>query len=58
MRPAPVFSQQYLRKGPLVEETYRLFSEWKDNESTDTNLESEFGAQFSTISWAKGSLNS
>ena len=32
MRPTPVFSQRYLRKGPLVEETYRLFSGWKDNE--------------------------
>ena len=53
MRPAPVFSQRYLRKGPLVEETYRLFSGWKDNESTEANLESAFGGQFSTISWAK-----
>jgi hypothetical protein len=53
MRPAPVFSQRYLRKGPLVEETYRLFSEWKDDESTEANLESAFGDQFSTVSWAK-----
>ena len=53
MRPAPVFSQRYLRKGPLVEETYRLFSGWKDDESTEANLESAFGDQFSTVSWAK-----
>src|ERR1035437_7083892 len=26
MRPKPVFSQRFLRKGPLVEETYRLFA--------------------------------
>ena len=53
MRPAPVFSQRYLRKGPLVEETYRLFSGWKDDESTEANLESAFGGHFPTISWAK-----
>jgi hypothetical protein len=53
MRPAPVFSQRYLRKGPLVEETYRLFSGWKDDESAEANLETAFGGQFSTISWAK-----
>ena len=33
--PTPVFSQRYLRKGPLVEETYRLFSGWKDDASID-----------------------
>jgi hypothetical protein len=46
-------TQRYLRKGPLVEETYRLFSGWKDDDSTEANLESAFGAQFSTVAWAK-----
>ena len=53
MRPTPVFSQRYLRKGPLVEETYRLFVGWKDDASVEENLECGFGGQFPTISWAK-----
>ena len=53
MRPAPVFSQRYLRKGPFVEETYRLFSGWNDEASTEANLDGALGGRFSTISWAK-----
>jgi hypothetical protein len=49
----PVFSQRYLRKGPLVEETYRLFAGWKDDASVEQNLERGFAGQFSTISWGK-----
>ena len=53
MRPPAVFSQRYLRKGPLVEETYRLFSGWNDGASVEANLDGGLRGQFSTISWSK-----
>ena len=53
MRPTPVFSQRYLRKGPLVQETYRLFAGWKDGESVQENLDRGLAGQFPTISWGK-----
>lgn len=53
MRPTPVFSQRFLRKGPLVEETYRLFVGWKDDASVEANMETAFRDRFPTISWAK-----
>ena len=53
MRPTPVFSQRFLRKGPLVEETYRLFAGWRDDVSVEANFESAFRDRFPTIAWAK-----
>jgi hypothetical protein len=53
MRPPPVFSQRYLRKGPLVEETYRLFVGWKDEASVEDNLRRGFAGQFPTLAWGK-----
>ena len=55
MRPAPVFSQRYLRKGPLVEETYRLFSGWNDDKTVSENLDLAFLGRFPTIAWGTGS---
>jgi hypothetical protein len=52
MKPAPVFSQRYLRKGPLVEETYRLFSGWRDGASVAENLDALHG-QFPTVAWER-----
>ncbi len=53
MRPTPVFSQRYLRKGPLVEETYRLFSSWGDNKTVSENLDLAFLGRFPTIAWER-----
>lgn len=53
MRPTPVFSQRYLRKGPLVEETYRLFSGWIDDRTLAENLDEAFGGMFPTIAWER-----
>lgn len=53
MRPKPVFSQRFLRKGPLVEETYRLFAGWKDDASFDENFDEAFRGRFPTVGWTK-----
>jgi hypothetical protein len=53
MRPKPVFSQRFLRKGPLVEETYRLFATWRDDASVDENFDAAFGDRFPTVAWEK-----
>jgi hypothetical protein len=49
MKPSPVFSQRYLRKGPLVEETYRLFSGWNYDKTASENFDLAFLARFPTI---------
>jgi hypothetical protein len=53
MRPTPVFSQRYLRKGPLVEETYRLFSGWNDDKTVSENFDLAFLGRFPTIAWER-----
>jgi hypothetical protein len=53
MKPTPVFSQRYLRKGPLVEETYRLFSGWSDDKTVSENLDLAFLGRFLTIAWER-----
>jgi hypothetical protein len=50
---APVFSRRCLRKGPLVEETYRLFVGWKDETSVEDNLRRGFAGQFPTLARGK-----
>ena len=51
MRPERVFSQRFLRKGPLVEETYRLFADWNDSGSFADNFHRLLHGQFPTLSW-------
>ena len=51
MRPTPVFSQRFLRKGPLIEETYSLFSGWNEHKTVPENLDLGFLARFPTIAW-------
>lgn len=53
MRPAPTFSQRYLRKGPLVEETYRLFSGWRDDAPIAENFDNAFCNRFPTVAWER-----
>lgn len=52
-RPSQTFSQRFLRKGPLAEETYRLFTEWRFKESLDENLKSGLHGRFKTLGWEK-----
>jgi hypothetical protein len=47
------FSQRLLRKGPLVEESYRLFAGWIFEESVEANIRRSFNGQFKTIGWEK-----
>jgi len=53
MRPKPVFSQRFLRKGPLVEETYRLFAGWNDAETVAENLGRGLAGGFRTVAWER-----
>jgi hypothetical protein len=49
----PEWSQRLLRKGVLVEETYRLFAGWDDARSVDENLESGLAGGFPTAGWER-----
>jgi hypothetical protein len=53
MKRPSTFSQRLLRKGPLVEETYRLFEGWSDHESMSDNLSRAFRGQFPTTAWER-----
>lgn len=53
MKRPSTFSQRLLRKGPFVEETYRLFAGWSFEKSSEQNLERAFNGQFKTIGWEK-----
>jgi hypothetical protein len=53
MKRPSTFSQRLLRKGPLVEETYRLFAGWSFEETSEQNLRRAFNGQFKTIGWEK-----
>src|SRR5277367_2404096 len=53
MKRPSTFSQRFLRKGPLAEETFRLFSGWSFEESGDQNIRRAFNGQFKTVSWGK-----
>ncbi len=50
---ADAVSLRLLRKGALVEETYRLFAGWDFNRSLDANLDHAFEGHFRTMAWAK-----
>lgn len=53
MRIHPEWSQRLLRKGALVEETYKLFATWDDDRSDEENLSSGLSGRFSTAGWEK-----
>jgi hypothetical protein len=53
VNPPPVFSQRFLRKGPLVEETYRLFAGWRFEDGVEENLKNGLHGQFKTLGWEK-----
>jgi hypothetical protein len=46
-------SQRLVRKGALIEETYTLFSKWKDETSFDANFEASFLGRFRSEGWKK-----
>lgn len=47
------FSQRLLRKGPLVEETYRLFSGWDFAASIEENVTNGLRGNFRSLGWEK-----
>lgn len=51
MKRSAAWSQRLLRKGPLVEETYNLFSGWEFGNSVDDNLRKGLGGRFNTVGW-------
>jgi hypothetical protein len=51
MRVSPKWSQRLLRKGVLVDETYRLFSGWAFDLNTDQNLANGLAGRQSTQGW-------
>lgn len=46
-------SQRLIRKGALIEDTYNLFSSWKDEMSFDENFDHCFHASFRSEAWKK-----
>lgn len=47
------FSQRLLRKGPLVEDTYRLFASWDFSLSVTGNLKQGFSGHYRSIGWER-----
>ena len=48
-----IFSQRLLRKGPLVEDTYRLFASWDFTVSVPENLHRGFSGHYRSLGWEK-----
>jgi hypothetical protein len=48
-----IFSQRLLRKGPLVEETFRLFAGWDFSRSVMENLDAGLHGSFRTQGWER-----
>ncbi|NEJ90898.1 hypothetical protein GR223_33970 [Rhizobium leguminosarum] len=48
-----ISSQRLLRKGPLVEETFRLFLGWDFDESVESNLIARLHGSFRTQGWER-----
>jgi hypothetical protein len=46
-------SQRLLRKGALIEETYLLFGNWRDQDSLDANFERVFNGNLRTDAWRR-----
>ena len=50
---SPPISQRLVRKGALIEETYNLFKNWKDEMSFDQNFDLTFHGSFRSEAWKK-----
>src|SRR5262249_4056374 len=50
---SPSISQRLVRKGALIEETYRLFKNWRDEISFDKNFDLTFQGSFRSEAWKK-----
>jgi hypothetical protein len=48
-----IWSQRLIRKGPLVEETYRLFAGWDFDTSIERNMHKGLHGKFKTLGWEK-----
>ena len=46
-------SQRLLRKGALVQETYRLFLEWSDDATFQVNFDRVFSGALGTLAWQR-----
>lgn len=46
-------SQRLLRKGALVQDTYRLFQAWSDKESFQQNFDRVFSGALGTLAWQR-----
>jgi len=46
-------SQRLLRKGALVQETYRLFQGWRDDATFQVNFDRDFSGALGTLAWQR-----
>lgn len=53
LKTRPPLSQRLVRKGALIEETYNLFKNWKDEMSFDQNFDHIFTGSFRSEAWKK-----
>jgi hypothetical protein len=53
LRTSGPISQRLIRKGALVEETYNLFRNWKDEMSFDQNFNHSLHGSFRSEAWKK-----
>jgi Putative inner membrane protein (DUF1819) len=53
LRTSGPISQRLIRKGALVEETYNLFRNWKDEMSFDQNFNHSLHGRFGSEAWKK-----
>ena len=53
LKTSPPISQRLVRKGALIEETYNLFRNWKDEMSFDQNFNHSFHGSFRSEAWKK-----
>jgi hypothetical protein len=53
LKTTPSISQRLIRKGALIEETYSLFKNWKDEISFDKNFDLTFHGSFRSEAWKK-----
>ena len=53
LKTSPPISQRLVRKGALIEETYNLFKNWKDEMSFDQNFDHTFHGSFRSEAWKK-----
>ena len=53
LKPSPPISQRLVRKGALIQETYNLFNNWKDEISFDQNFNQTFQGSFRSEAWKK-----